>query len=87
MSTFFHRCVYTKLLQMCLTLCDPVAHSPPGSSVHEILLVWRTHWSGLPCPAPGDLLDPGMEPMPLKSPALAGVFFTPRVTQETFFHV
>ena len=26
-----------KLLQLCLTLCDPIKHSPPGSSVHGIL--------------------------------------------------
>ena len=26
-----------KLLQSCLTLCDPVDSSPPGSSVHRIL--------------------------------------------------
>ena len=31
------------------------------------------YWSGLPCPSPGDLPDPGMEP---GSPALAGKFFT-----------
>ena len=31
------------------------------------------YWSGLPCPPPGDLSDPGIE---LASPALAGVFFT-----------
>ena len=30
-------------------------------------------WSGLPCPPPGDLPDPGMEPA---SPALAGGSFT-----------
>ena len=30
-------------------------------------------WSGLPFPSPGDLPDPGIEPM---SPALAGEFFT-----------
>ena len=26
-----------KLLQLCLTLCDPIDHSPPGSSVPGIL--------------------------------------------------
>ena len=26
-----------KLLQSCLTLCDPIDGSPPGSSVHRIL--------------------------------------------------
>ena len=30
----------------------------------------------LPSPPPGDLLDPGIEPMSLMSPALAGRFFT-----------
>ena len=36
----------------------------------------QEYWSGLPCPAPGDLPDPGTEPMSLISPALAaGLFF------------
>ena len=29
--------VYAKLLQSCLTLCDTMDSSPPGSSVHGIL--------------------------------------------------
>jgi len=36
----------------------------------------QEYWSGLPCPPPGDLPDPGLEPPPLMSPALAGGFFT-----------
>ena len=35
----------------------------------------QEHWSGSPCPPPGDLPNPGMEPKSL-SPALAGRFFT-----------
>ena len=35
----------------------------------------QEYWSGLPFPAPGDLTDPGTEPMSLVSPALAGGFF------------
>ena len=35
----------------------------------------QEYWSGLPFP-PGDLPDPGIEPMSLVSPALAGGFFT-----------
>jgi len=35
----------------------------------------QEYWSGLPCPLPGDLLDPVIEPMSLKSPALSGGFF------------
>ena len=33
-------------------------------------------WSRLPCLPPGGLPDPGIEPTPLASPALAGSFFT-----------
>ena len=33
----------------------------------------QEYWNRLPCPSPGDLPNPGMEPM---SPALAGGFFT-----------
>ena len=33
--------------------------------------------SELPCPPPGDLHDPGIQPVSLASPALAGRFFTP----------
>ena len=33
----------------------------------------QEYWSGLPCSPPGDLPDPGIEPV---SPALAGRFFT-----------
>ena len=40
------------------------------------------YWSGLPCPSPGDLPDPGTEPMPLTSPALVGKFFTTSATWE-----
>ena len=30
----------------------------------------QEYWSGLPCPPPGDLPDPGIEPASLRSPAL-----------------
>ena len=29
-------CVHTKLLQLCLTLCNPVDCSPPDPSIHGI---------------------------------------------------
>ena len=31
----------------------------------------QEYWSGLPCPPPGDLPNPGIEPTSLTSPALA----------------
>ena len=40
----------------------------------------KEYWSGLPCPPPGDLPGPGIEPMSLMSPALAGRFFTTSIT-------
>ena len=50
--------------------CDPMDYSLPGSSVHGILQA--RYWSGLPCPPPWDLPNPGIEP---RSPALeAGSF-------------
>ena len=47
---------------------------------HEALLsmgfLRQEYWRGLPFLSPGDLLDPGIEPTRLTSPALAGDFFT-----------
>ena len=48
------------LRQSCPTLCDPMDCSPPGPSVHGILQ--QEHWSGWPCPPPGDLPNAGIEP-------------------------
>ena len=36
----------------------------------------QENWNGLLFPPPGDLPDPGIEPMFLRSPALGGGFFT-----------
>ena len=55
-----------------------VAHQAPlsmGFSRQE-------YWSGLPFPPPEDLPFPGIEPTSLKSPALAGRFFTTSATWE-----
>ena len=69
-----------KPLQLGLTLCDPMDWSPPGSL--SIGFSRQEPWSGLPCPPPGDLPDPGIDPVSLMSPALAGVFFTTSTTWE-----
>ena len=36
----------------------------------------QEYWTGLPCPPPGDLPDPGIKLTSLRSPALSGGFFT-----------
>ena len=58
--------------QLCLTLCDPmdcIAHQAPLSMEFSR----QEYWSGLPCPSPGDLPDPGMEPAFLMSTAVANL--------------
>ena len=42
----------------------------------------QEHWSALPCPRPGDLPDPWIEPAPVKTPVLVGRFFTTSITWE-----
>ena len=42
----------------------------------------QEYWSGLLCPPPGRLPNPGIEPESLMSPALAGGFFTSSATWE-----
>ena len=58
----------SKSLQSCLTLRNPVVSSPPGFSVHVILQARILEW--LLFPSPEDLPNPGIEPAPLKAPAL-----------------
>ena len=49
-----------------------VAHQAPLS----VRFSRQEYWSGLPYLPPGDLPDPGIEPISLASPALADRFFT-----------
>ena len=46
--------------QSCLTLCNPMDCSPPGSSVHVSLQARILEWVAMP--PPGDLPDPGINP-------------------------
>ena len=41
-------CVHAKLLQLCLTLCDPMYCSPLGFSVHGILQARILEWVAMP---------------------------------------
>ena len=62
-----HLCMCAKSLQLCLTLCDlmNVALQAPLS----VGFSRQEYWSGLLCPPPRDLPEPGIEPV---SPTLAG---------------
>ena len=68
------------MLLSCPTLCDPMDWGPPRPSVRGFSR--QEYWSGLPCPLPRDLPDPGIEPPSLMSAALAGEFFTTSATWE-----
>ena len=59
-----------------LLLCqEDVCHLTPWTAAHQapLSIPRQEHWSGLPCPPPEDLPNPGIKPT---SPALAGGFFT-----------
>ena len=53
-----------------------IAHQAPLSMVFSR----QEYWSGLPFPSPGNLSDPGIEPVSLLAPTLAGRFFTASTT-------
>ena len=42
-------CVRAKSLQLCLTLCNPMDYSLPGSSVHETLQARILEWVAMFC--------------------------------------
>ena len=60
--------------QSYLILSDPLDRSPPGSSVYRIFQARILGWAAISFFR--GLVNPGMEPSLLPSPALAGGFFT-----------
>ena len=74
-----HACVLScfSCVQLFVTLWT-VDHQAPLPMVFSR----QEYWIGLPCPPPGDLPDPGIKPLCLTSPALAGGFFTTNATWE-----
>ena len=65
-------CAYVLSRFSHVRFCDPMDGSLPQSPL-SIGFSRQEYWSGLPCPPPRDLPDPGIEP---RSPALVGGFFT-----------
>ena len=82
-----YRCKYPP---DCVHVCQAAPVLPDslitGTAAHQAPLCTgfcrQEHWSGLPSPPPGDLLDPGIEPVSLMSPALAGRFFITSIAWE-----
>ena len=76
-----HTCMLS--LQSWPTLCNPMDHSPPVSSVLGILQARILKRVAMLCPSPWDLPDPGIKPASPVAPALAGGFFTAELSGKT----
>ena len=63
--------------QWCLTICDPMDYSPPGSSVHGCPR--QEYWNGLPFPSPGKSSQPRDQTW---VSCITGRFFTDWTTRE-----
>ena len=68
---YYIQCVCANLLQS--VSLQPHVPLSMGFSRQE-------YWSGLPSPPPGDLPNPGTEPVSLGCPAIAGGFFITSAT-------
>ena len=71
-------CVCAKSLQLCLTFCDRMDCSMPGSFVHGILQARILEWVAMPYSRESS--NPGIKPVSLTSPALVGKFCTTRAS-------
>ena len=77
-----HVCYVTSVVSDSLW---PHGLSPPGSSVHGILQPRILEWVVMP--SSRDLPDPGIEPVSLRSPALAAEFFTTSATWQALVYL
>ena len=67
-----------KLLLLSLTLCGPVDHSPPGSSVHGTHQARMLEWAAMS--SSRDLPGQGIKPRSPESLVLASGFFNTNAT-------
>ena len=74
-------CMGAKLLQLCLTLCNPMDCTPPGSSVHGILQARILEWAAMPS-SRGSSRTKDQNLLSLTSPAMTVRFFTTSTTWE-----
>ena len=74
-----HMCVLScfSCVQLLATLWTIACQAPLSMGLSR-----QEYWSGLPCPPPGALPHPGMEPTSLMSPALTDEFFITGTTWE-----
>ena len=68
-----HACWVASVVSDSVTLWTVACQAPLSMGFYR-----PEYWSGLQCPPPGDLPHPGIEPVSIMSPALAGGCFTTR---------
>ena len=73
-------CLVTSVVSDSVTLWTVACQAPLSVEFSR-----KEYWNGLPFPPPGDLPEPGIKPMSLMSPALAGGLFTTSTTWEAHF--
>ena len=61
---------HTEVAQSCLTLCDPMDCSPPGSLVHGIFQAWILEWVAISFSIPVDRPNSPLTKTPVEMPAL-----------------
>ena len=81
LSHNLNACVHAKSLQSCLSLCDPMDCSWPGSSVHGILQARILEWVAVPSSRESYQLR-DQTCISLCLPALTGRLFTTSATWE-----
>ena len=69
-------------VQLFATLWTTARQAPPSMGFSR-----QEYWTGLPCPPPGDLPNPGIEPVTLKSPALVGGVLPPALPGKPTSHI
>ena len=77
--------MHSQLLSLVWLFCHPKHWNPPGSFVYGISQARIQEWVAIPFSR--DLVDPGIEPMSLASPALAGRFFTTEPPGKCFMYL
>ena len=71
---FFYCCCFCLVTKLCPFLCDPMNCTLQGSFVHEISQARVLEWVAIS--SSRGFFDPGINPLSLAFPALAGGFFT-----------
>ena len=79
---------YVTIRVFMLSLYSLQLFATPRTVAHQALLSMgvsrQEYWTGLPCPSPGNLPNPGIEPASLTSSASADRFFTTRAPGKHF---